>query len=151
MHGSNVQASVIADASRNSCQHVAGFAPRDGFLVSIHRGIAASLDLADAHARALDHLAAGGESVRCNLGTGVGVSVKQIIAAVEEVSGKTVPVKYGPRRAGDPDSLVADPSLARQLLGWEAARKDVRDMVRPAWLWVNGPNRGRFPANSRSM
>ena len=105
--------------------------------------------MADAHARALDHLAAGGESVRCNLGTGVGVSVKQIISAVEEVTGKAVPVKYGPRRAGDPDSLVADPSLAKQLLGWEAQRKDVRDMVRPAWLWVNGPNHGRFPANTQ--
>jgi UDP-glucose 4-epimerase len=105
-------------------------------------------DLADAHARALDHLVAGGESVRCNLGTGVGVSVKQIISAVEEVTGKTVPVKYGPRREGDPDSLVADPSLARQLLGWEATRKDVREMVRPAWLWVSGPNHGRFPANT---
>ena len=104
-------------------------------------------DLADAHAKALDHLAAGGESIRCNLGTGVGVSVKEIIAAVEEVTGKSVPVKYGPRRAGDPDSLVADPSLAKQVLGWEARHKDVRDMVRPAWLWMNGPHKGRFPAN----
>lgn len=107
-------------------------------------------DLADAHARALDHLAAGGESLRCNLGTGVGVSVKEIIAAVEEITGKTVPVNYGPRRPGDPDSLVADPSLAKQLLGWEAVRKDVRDMVRPAWRWACGPNGGRFPENSRS-
>jgi UDP-glucose-4-epimerase GalE len=106
-------------------------------------------DLADAHARALNHLMSGGESVRCNLGTGVGVSVKEIIAAVEEVTGKAVPVKYGPRREGDPDSLVADPSLAKQVLGWEATRKDVRDMVRPAWLWVSGPNQGRFPANAR--
>jgi UDP-glucose 4-epimerase len=104
-------------------------------------------DLADAHARALDHLTEGGESVRCNLGTGVGVSVKQIISAVEEVTGQPVPVKFGPRRAGDPDSLVADPSLARELLGWEATRKDIRDMVGPAWLWVSGPNHGRFPAN----
>jgi len=107
-------------------------------------------DLADAHARALDHLAGGGASVRCNLGTGVGVSVKEIIAAVEEVSGQPVPVKIGPRRPGDPDSLVADPSLAKQLLGWEAVRKDVRDMVRPAWLWCRGPKHGRFPANTRS-
>jgi UDP-glucose-4-epimerase GalE len=106
-------------------------------------------DLADAHARALDHLVAGGESVRCNLGTGVGVSVKEIIAAVEEVTGKSVPVKYGPRRDGDPDSLVADPSLAKQLLGWQASRTDVRDMIVPAWLWMNGPNHGRFPANTR--
>ena len=107
-------------------------------------------DLADAHARALDHLAAGGASVRCNLGTGVGVSVKEIIAAVEEITGKTVPVKYGARREGDPDSLVADPSLAKRLLGWEATRKDVRDMIRSAWLWISGPNGGRFPPNSRS-
>jgi len=107
-------------------------------------------DLADAHARALDHLLAGGESVRCNLGTGVGVTVKQIISAVEEVTGKTVPVKLAPRREGDPDSLVADPSLAKELLGWEANHKDVRDMVRPAWLWINGPQHGRFPANKKT-
>ncbi|MEI8038733.1 MAG: UDP-glucose 4-epimerase GalE [Verrucomicrobiota bacterium] len=106
-------------------------------------------DLADAHARALDHLAAGGQSVRCNLGTGVGVSVRQIITAVEEVTGKSVPVKFGPRRPGDPDSLVADPTLAKQLLGWQATRTDVRDMVRPAWLWINGSHHGRYPANTR--
>ena len=107
-------------------------------------------DLADAHALALDHLLAGGDSVACNLGTGVGVSVKEIIAAVEEVTGRTVPVKYGPRRPGDPDSLVADPSLAKQVLGWEARRKDVREMVRPAWTWMSGPGKGRFPANNRN-
>lgn len=105
-------------------------------------------DLADAHARALDHLSAGGDSLRCNLGTGVGVSVKEIIMAVEEITGKTVPVKYGPRRDGDPASLVADPSLAKQLLGWEATRKDVRDMVRGAWAWMNGPHKGRYPYNA---
>lgn len=104
-------------------------------------------DLADAHARALDHLAAGGDSVRCNLGTGVGVSVKEIIGAVEEITGKTVPVKYGPRREGDPASLVADPSLAKELLGWEASRKDVRQMVDSAWKWVSGPLNGRYPKN----
>jgi UDP-glucose 4-epimerase len=107
-------------------------------------------DLADAHALALDHLLDGGNSLACNLGTGVGVSVKEIIAAVEEITGRTVPVKYGPRRAGDPDSLVADPSLAKQLLGWEARRKDVREMVRPAWTWMSGPGGGRFPTNSKT-
>jgi len=105
-------------------------------------------DLATAHARALDHLAAGGASLRCNLGTGVGVSVKEIITAAEEITGKPVPVRYGPRREGDPAMLVADPALARQLLGWEAVHRDVRDMIRPAWLWMNGPAKGRFPANS---
>jgi UDP-glucose 4-epimerase len=108
-------------------------------------------DLAEAHALALDHLASGGDSVRCNLGTGVGVSVNEIIAAVEDVTGQKIPVNYGPRRPGDPDSLVADPSLAKALLGWEAKRKDVREMVRPAWLWMSGPGRGRFPENKSAM
>ena len=106
-------------------------------------------DLADAHARALDHLAAGGESVRCNLGTGVGVSVREIISAVEGITGKTVPVKYGARREGDPASLVADPSLAKELLGWVASRKDIREMVGSAWLWTSGPNGGRYPENKK--
>jgi UDP-glucose 4-epimerase len=104
-------------------------------------------DLADAHARALDYLAAGGASICCNLGTGVGVSVREIISAVEEVTGKTVPVHYGRRREGDPASLVADPSLAEALLGWVAARKDIREMVRPAWFWTTGPYGGKFPPN----
>ncbi|MEI6606366.1 MAG: UDP-glucose 4-epimerase GalE [Verrucomicrobiota bacterium] len=107
-------------------------------------------DLADAHARALDHLCAGGSSLQCNLGTGVGVSVKQIITATEEITGRPVPVSYGPRRPGDPPLLVADPTLAKRLLGWEASRKDVRDMLRPAWLWINGPLHGRYPKKKSS-
>lgn len=101
-------------------------------------------DLADAHAKALDHLAGGGASVRCNLGTGVGVSVKEIIAAAEEVTGRKVPIVYGPRREGDPARLVADPSMARDVLGWSARHQDVREMVRSAWAWISGPRKGRF-------
>lgn len=101
-------------------------------------------DLADAHGRALDHLLQGGESLRCNLGTGVGVSVKEIIDAAEEVSGKKVPVRYGPRRPGDPPALVADPSLAFSKLGWKAKHRDIREMIRPAWAWITGPRGGRY-------
>jgi UDP-glucose 4-epimerase len=101
-------------------------------------------DLASAHSKALDHLGGGGDSIRCNLGTGVGVSVKEIIAAVEEVTGKKVPVQYGPRRAGDPPELLADPRLAKELLGWEAQHRDVREMVRTAWTWLSGPRGGRY-------
>ena len=105
-------------------------------------------DLADAHARALEYLAKGGASVQCNLGTGVGVSVKQIIEAVEKVSGKSVPVRYGPRREGDPASLVADPRLAENTLGWVAAHKDICQIVDSAWKWTSGPHQGHFPRNS---
>lgn len=101
-------------------------------------------DLAAAHAKALDHLQSGGASLRVNLGTGVGISVKEIIAAVEKVTGLTVPVIYGPRRAGDPAQLVADPSLAWETLCWKAARTDILETVRSAWAWMTGPRKGRY-------
>ncbi|MGJ8634926.1 MAG: UDP-glucose 4-epimerase GalE [Luteolibacter sp.] len=102
-------------------------------------------DLASAHGLAVDHLISGKPSFQCNLGTGKGISVKEIITAVEEVTGKTVPVKYGPRREGDPAELVADPSLAKETLGWVAQNKDVASIVGSAWAWMNGPNKGRYP------
>ena len=101
-------------------------------------------DLAAAHAKALDHLAAGGESIKVNLGTGIGISVKEIIAAVEKVTGRAVPLVYGARRAGDPAQLVADPSLAREKLGWRAQRCNIEDTVRSAWSWMTGPRKGRY-------
>ncbi len=102
------------------------------------------VDLADAHVRALGHLRQGGGSLRCNLGTGTGVSVKEIIALAEEVTGKKVPVTYGPRRDGDPPRLVADPSYAKTALGWEARYKDPRPMIETAWAWLTGPRGGRY-------
>jgi UDP-glucose-4-epimerase GalE len=101
-------------------------------------------DLAEAHALALKHLLTTKESIQCNLGTGQGISVKEIIAAAEEVTGKSVPVTYGPRREGDPPELVADPSLAHEILGWKAQRRDVSDIVGSAWQWLSGPHKGRF-------
>lgn len=101
-------------------------------------------DLAEAHLKALQHLVNGGDSLACNLGTGVGVSVKEIIDAVEEVTGEKVPIEYGPRREGDPPELLANPQLAKEKLGWEAAHKDVRDMVSSAWAWVSGPRKGHY-------
>jgi UDP-glucose-4-epimerase GalE len=104
------------------------------------------LDLASAHAAALRHLRAGGASLRCNLGTGRGCSVRDIITLAESVTGRTVPVEYGPRRAGDPPSLVADPSRARTALGWEATHPDPRFMIETAWRWLTGPRGGRYGA-----
>lgn len=101
-------------------------------------------DLADAHGLALDHLLAGKESIKCNLGTGKGISVKEIISAAEEVTGKEVPVVFGPRREGDPPELIADPTLAESQLGWKAKNLSVTEIVSSAWKWMDGPHKGRF-------
>lgn len=98
-------------------------------------------DLADAHILAMQKLMPG-RSIFCNLGTGRGFSVKEIIAAVEKVAGKKVPVVFGPRRAGDAIALYADPSLAKRLLGWEAQHKDPEAIIRSAWNWHSKNPRG---------
>jgi UDP-glucose 4-epimerase len=91
-------------------------------------------DLADAHIRAMERLDQQ-KQIICNLGTGNGFSVKEIIATAEKVTGKKVPVTYGPRRAGDAIALYANPSRAKQLLGWEAKHKDPETIIRSAWNW----------------
>ena len=102
------------------------------------------LDLAEAHAAALAYLRSGNASTACNLGTGKGASVKEIIQLAEEISGLPVPVVYGPRRAGDPPELVGNPAKAKAVLGWEAKHKDPRDMVQASWNWLSGPRGGRY-------
>jgi UDP-glucose 4-epimerase len=102
------------------------------------------LDLAEAHAAGLAYLRSGKPSTACNLGTGKGASVKEIIQLAEEISGITVPVVYGPRRAGDPPELVGNPAKAKAVLGWEAKHKDPRDMVQATWNWLSGPRGGRY-------
>ena len=101
-------------------------------------------DLATAHLAALRHLTEGGGSLRCNLGTGVGISVREIIDIAEEVTGQKVPVKYGDRRPGDPAHLVADPRNAKKLLDWEASRKDPRNMIETSWKWMSQTHDGHF-------
>jgi UDP-glucose-4-epimerase GalE len=98
-------------------------------------------DLADAHIAAMEKLDEQ-KQIICNLGTGNGFSVKEIIATAERVTGKKVPVTYGPRRAGDAIALYADPSRAKQLLGWEAKHKDPETIIRSAWNWFSKHPRG---------
>jgi UDP-glucose 4-epimerase len=95
------------------------------------------LDLCDAHLAALEHLARGGESSALNLGTGRGHSVKDVVASVERVSGKTIAVKPSPRRAGDPAELVAKVDRAAKVLGWKAQRADLDAIVRDAWAFAS--------------
>jgi UDP-arabinose 4-epimerase len=93
------------------------------------------LDLADAHLRALDLLQSGTPSQAINLGTGHGHSVRSVIEAVSQVSGRNVPYEMAPRRAGDPPELVADPSRARKVLEWTPRYADIRTTVEHAWKW----------------
>lgn len=90
-------------------------------------------DLAEAHLAALEHLARGGESGAFNLGTGRGHSVKEVVDTVRAVTGHAVPAVPAPRRAGDPPELVAAVDRAARVLGWRAARSDLRAIVEDAW------------------
>jgi UDP-arabinose 4-epimerase len=94
-------------------------------------------DLADAHVRALTHLLRGGESRAFNLGTGRGYSVLEILAAVAQVCGRTVPVVDAPRRLGDSPILVADATAAARVLGWQPAHSDLQTILKTALDWVN--------------
>ncbi|MCF8481438.1 MAG: UDP-glucose 4-epimerase GalE [Rhodospirillum sp.] len=86
-------------------------------------------DLAEAHLAGLRHLLGGGPSFTANLGTGVGHSVRQVIRAVERVTGRPLPLVEAGRRAGDPAVLVADATLARSLLGWVPGHPDLEVQV----------------------
>ncbi len=92
-------------------------------------------DLAEAHVRALEYLGTGGKSVALNLGTGRGHSVREVITAVENISGKTVPARNAPRRPGDPPVLVADPALAGRTLDWKPRHSDLETIIQSAWKW----------------
>lgn len=92
-------------------------------------------DLASAHALAIDYLQAGGASTAFNLGNGEGFSVEQVIAAARSVTGRSINVIEAGRRAGDPPSLVADASKARQILGWHTQYPLLDDILGHAWNW----------------
>jgi UDP-glucose 4-epimerase len=98
------------------------------------------VDLALGHLKALERLQQHAECRAINLGTGVGYSVLDMVRAFEQASGKPVPYKVAPRRAGDIAACFADPSLALALLGWRADR-DLAAMCADAWRWQRGnPN-----------
>lgn len=101
-------------------------------------------DLADAHLKAVDYLMKGGSTECFNLGTGLGLSVREILETAEKVTGRKIPVRYGPRREGDPPRLIANPKKAREILGWEARCKDAGAIVETAWKWMTGPRRGHY-------
>jgi UDP-glucose-4-epimerase GalE len=91
-------------------------------------------DLADAHVLALEKLEPG-RFAAYNVGTGRGFSVREVVATAEAVTGKPIPVKVGPRRAGDPPALVAAADLIRKELGWSPKYPELRPIVESAWRW----------------
>jgi UDP-glucose-4-epimerase GalE len=91
-------------------------------------------DLADAHVRALARLLDGGVSGPFNLGTGVGTSVREIIAVTRTVTGHAIPTVTAERRAGDPPVLVCSNAAASKALGWRPTR-GIETQISDAWRW----------------
>ncbi|MEZ6190880.1 MAG: GDP-mannose 4,6-dehydratase [Phycisphaerales bacterium] len=91
-------------------------------------------DLADAHAVVMDALKPGDQRFY-NLGIGQGRSVKELIDAAREVTGRTITVATGPRRAGDPPMLYANADKIKRELGWSAKQTDIRLAIESAWRW----------------
>ena len=92
-------------------------------------------DLCRAHIAVLQYLWRGGESTAINLGSGIGHSVLEVIAAAERVCGKPIARSIRPRRAGDPPVLVASARNAQEVLGWHATESDLPAIIESAWRW----------------
>jgi UDP-arabinose 4-epimerase len=109
------------------------FETRDGTCVRDYIHVS---DLGRAHAAAADYLFGGGAAMAFNLGTGHGTTVKEIADAIESVSGRPLPRRIGPRRAGDPAVLVASNARAKAILGWEPQHSSIDEIVQSAWAWA---------------
>jgi len=123
---------VLRAAAQGRAVSVFGkdYPTRDGSCVRDYIHVS---DLCSAHLLALERLAARGVCECFNLGTGEGATVLEVIEAARRVTGKQIAVRFEPRRAGDPPSLVADAAKARRLLGWQPARSGIESIVRDAW------------------
>ena len=94
-------------------------------------------DLAAAHTSALKYLRGGGESLVANCGYGHGFSVNQVLESVRRVAGHDFDIRHGPRRPGDPASVVSNPARAKAILGWEPNYDDLDLIVSHAMAWEN--------------
>jgi UDP-glucose 4-epimerase len=110
---------------------------RDGTNVRDYIHVA---DLADAHLRAIEATAAGDGRIGdgflvCNLGNGDGFTNLEVLAAAEAAVGRSIANEVGPRRPGDPPTLVASAGRAAEVLGWRPQRRTLEEMVGSAWAW----------------
>ena len=92
-------------------------------------------DLANAHLHAMNYLADHQGFIACNLGNGVGFSVKAVLAACEQAVGATIDYSIGARRKGDPATLVADATRAKDVLDWQPTHTTIEAIVASAWVW----------------
>jgi UDP-glucose 4-epimerase len=99
-------------------------------------------DLADAHLRALAFLQTGRGNLECNLGTGQGFTVREIIDTASRVTGRPIPYEVAPRREGDPAVLVSGGTRARAVLGWRPERGAIEDVIGDAWRFLEGHRHG---------
>lgn len=103
-------------------------------------------DLASAHLKALDYLKKSQKSSIYNVGTGKGCSNREVVAKIEEVSGRKMQIKEGMRRPGDAHTLVADPTRIKTDLGWTPEHSDLTTIVKTAWNFhshLSRPERSR--------
>lgn len=125
---------LLAALGRNAGLQIYGtdYETRDGTCV---RDFVHVMDLADAHVRALKWAADGGSCGAFNLGNGDGFSVQQVADMAREISGVEFPVERCPRRPGDPATLVASATKAREVLGWRPKFDDLRTIIGTSWAW----------------
>jgi UDP-glucose 4-epimerase len=133
---------IVLEAALGKRPHISVFgedyATEDGTCIRDYIHVS---DLADAHVLAVDSLRKGSESAVYNLGSSNGFSVKQVIDIAREVTGRDIPVVLEQRRAGDPAVLIASSQRARQELGWNPARSNLKEIIASAWSWhLNNPN-----------
>jgi len=110
----------------------ADYPTRDGACV---RDYVHVVDLAQAHILALQALNEGQDSCTYNLGNGQGFTVKEVVAICREVTGHPIPAEVGPRRPGDPATLIASSEKIRRELGWQPQYPDLRSIIQHAWKW----------------
>lgn len=127
---------IILDAAMGRRDHLdiygTDYPTKDGTCIRDYIHVT---DLADAHYRACEHLQSGGDSLFLNLGTGFGVSIRELVTAAEKVTGRSIPVREAERRAGDPPELIGCGKKAEALLGWKPVHSATETILRDAWAW----------------
>lgn len=131
---------LVLDAAMGKRPHIAvmgdDYETPDGTCIRDYIHVS---DLADAHVQALKKLSSGPVRPNYNLGTGIGISVREVIATAREVTGRDIPTIAAPRRPGDPPSLVADPTLAQRDLAWKPRISQLESIINTAWQWHKTP------------